>query len=341
VVGASNQSSSSAIVVVVVVAIAASLILASTSLTSLLPGTTTTTTTTTIGNQTIPISPPLENLTEHAPIYIESNQEFADQAELEEWPGNGSPESPYIIQGYSIDATEMCIHIAYTDVYFIIRYCSFTAISVEFWGLGVDIWEADNGLVENCHFVDLDWGVNLFMTDNCVVLDSYIVSTEFGVNVSYSTNAAVIGNAIHNSSVGMLVDQTTNFNISDNIIMYNEYSIDIWYSSGGHVSHNNITDNVHGLGISGMSDEIKVLYNTLFRNDEVGLALGEYTNSIDVYGNLIGWNEVGNALDDGASNTWDDGQSTGNGWSDYSGIGVYVIPGTAESIDHFPVLIEF
>ncbi|MHA2067596.1 MAG: NosD domain-containing protein [Candidatus Thorarchaeota archaeon] len=339
--GASNQSSSSAIVVVVVVAIAASLILASTSLTSLFPGTTTTTTTMTTGNQTIPIFPPIENLTEHAPIYIESNQEFAAQADLEEWPGNGTPEAPYIIQGYSFDGTEMCIHIAYTDVYFIIRYCAFTATSSAFWGLGVNIWEADNGLVDHCHFVDLDWGVNLFMTDNCLVLDSYISSTEFGVNVSYSTNSAVIGNIIQNGSVGMLIDQTTNFNVSDNIIMYNEYSMDIWYSRGGHVSHNNITDNVHGLGISGPSNEIMVLYNTMFRNDEIGIALGQSTQSIEVIGNLIGWNVVGNAQDDGTSNTWDDGISTGNGWSDYSGSGVYTVPGTAESIDHFPVLIEF
>ncbi|MFW9845444.1 MAG: hypothetical protein ACFFD6_01745, partial [Candidatus Thorarchaeota archaeon] len=102
-----------------------------------------------------------------------------------------------------------------------------------------------------------------------------------------------------------------------------------------------VTDNAHGMSLSGESSDCMIMFNTLFNNADIGLALGELASSNKVHGNLIGWNNESNARDDGTLNSWDDGIGIGNGWSDYSGTGVYVIPGSAESMDHFPTLIEF
>ena len=57
----------------------------------------------------------------------------------------------------------------------------------------------------------------------------------------------------------------------------------------------------------------------------------------EIFGNMFVNNTEGNALDDGEDNSWDDGIGSGNFWDDYGGTGVYVIPGTAGSVDHYPL----
>ena len=41
--------------------------------------------------------------TVHDAIWIQNNQEMIDQAVDESWPGDGSPETPYVITGYSFN----------------------------------------------------------------------------------------------------------------------------------------------------------------------------------------------------------------------------------------------
>jgi hypothetical protein len=45
---------------------------------------------------------------------------------------------------------------------------------------------------------------------------------------------------------------------------------------------------------------------------------------------------LGNAIDSGSDNTWDNGIDTGNWWSDYDGTGEYAIGGNAHSVDRYP-----
>ena len=60
----------------------------------------------------------------------------------------------------------------------------------------------------------------------------------------------------------------------------------------------------------------------------------------DSMGNQIYYNQIYVGLesvkDNGFSNTWDNGVSYGNWWSDYGGTGTYTIPGTAGSVDNYP-----
>ncbi len=63
--------------------------------------------------------------TPHGIIRINSDAEFAQIAQQEGWPGDGSESNPYIIEGYEIDAQGVgnCIYIGNTTVHFIIRNC--------------------------------------------------------------------------------------------------------------------------------------------------------------------------------------------------------------------------
>ncbi len=64
------------------------------------------------------------------PIFISGNDEFAEQARKNGWPGKGTAESPYIIENFSIisgDSVDPVIFIQNTDVSFIIRNCTISA----------------------------------------------------------------------------------------------------------------------------------------------------------------------------------------------------------------------
>jgi len=78
----------------------------------------------------------------------------------------------------------------------------------------------------------------------------------------------------------------------------------------------------------------------VLNNTGVGIRLGEQTGNISLVCNRLGRNEMSNAIDDGLDNKWDDGVNQGNYWSDYDSSGVYLVPGSAGSIDHYPSLLE-
>ncbi|MFW9811989.1 MAG: DUF1565 domain-containing protein, partial [Candidatus Thorarchaeota archaeon] len=72
------------------------------------------------------MAPPLIS---HDPITIDGNANFLNTALLEGWPGDGSPENPFIIDRLEIDlggAHDRCISISNTRVSFIISNCNLT-----------------------------------------------------------------------------------------------------------------------------------------------------------------------------------------------------------------------
>ncbi len=104
------------------------------------------------------------------------------------------------------------------------------------------------------------------------------------------------------------------------------------------VLNNTIRSNQRGV-LFQQSDHCDILNNTIYANIDTGILvdLNSYNNT--AHGNLIGWN-FRNAFDAGANNTFDDGVSFGNSWSDFNESETYQIPGTGGSIDAYARLIE-
>ncbi|MFO8109268.1 MAG: hypothetical protein R6U17_01905 [Thermoplasmata archaeon] len=46
-----------------------------------------------------------DSYTVRSPIRIDGDSDFASQAAQEGWPGDGSTENPYVIEGYEIDVS--------------------------------------------------------------------------------------------------------------------------------------------------------------------------------------------------------------------------------------------
>jgi len=223
----------------------------------------------------------------HAPIHINGNADFQNQASTNGWTGDGSQGNPYIIAGYEIDGNggTYCIWIENTDVWFVIRNCNLwnaTSGASEPWGTGIYLKNVTNGTLENNNCSDnLLGGIYLYSSsnnyisnNNCsgnyydgVYLDTSSNNTitnnnclgnfHDGIDLSYSSNNNITNNyCSSNSDEGILLDSSSNNNITNNNFYANtKYAINITSSSTGNtIHHNNFwQNNGAGKGMNGNS----------------------------------------------------------------------------------------
>jgi hypothetical protein len=98
----------------------------------------------------------------------------------------------------------------------------------------------------------------------------------------------------------------------------------------GYITGNNVTQSSEGLLIQSTNSS-QVRFNIIIDNYRGIVIDGDsYQNSIT--NNILGDNRMVNAEDSGANNSW-----SSNWYSDYSGIGVYAISGSANSVDASPL----
>jgi hypothetical protein len=117
-----------------------------------------------------------------------------------------------------------------------------------------------------------------------------------------------------------------------------DYGIVCWEGFAMIILGNTVFENIDGISIY-MAPFSQLSLNVVENNTGIGITIGGESSFCFIYQNYIGWNLGGNALDDGSSNLWDIGANQGNFWSDYSGTGAYSIPGSAGSVDNYPVKI--
>ncbi|MEM3493637.1 MAG: hypothetical protein QXD15_04710, partial [Thermoplasmata archaeon] len=105
--------------------------------------------------------------TPHAPIHINGNADFANQAASEGWPGDGSEGNPYIIDGLEIDANggSYGIWIENTDVYFVIRNCtvySATSYGSAPYGASIALNNVRHGTLDSNKCNNSEYGIYLY-----------------------------------------------------------------------------------------------------------------------------------------------------------------------------------
>ena len=170
---------------------------------------------------------------------------------------------------------------------------------------------------QNCSLVSITstGSITLVNSEGSTIMDSsFLNTTDSAINLENSTLTYCKNNTIYNCRGGILVQYSDYTEITDNWI-------ELSGSSGiqiGASRHGIITGNV-------------ILGSTTY-----GILLEGGVGRFDIYDNILGWNRVANALDDGSSNFWDDEISRGNNYSDYHGAAVYTISGDAGSVDNYP-----
>lgn len=199
---------------------------------------------------------PLNNYTQHDPIRIDNNTDLNETAQSEGWPGDGSENNPYIIEGYEIDG-EGCgysIYIGNTTDHFVIRNCYLHNAS------GNSDWP---------YFTES--GVRLYKTTNGSLLNNNISNNYNGISTSECHDNKISNNTVSfNDNHGIYIDP---FGDSNDII------------SGNFVSHNG------GYGI--YLDRIywsKLINNTVYDNGDHGIYLARGCRHNTLSGNIISYN---------------------------------------------------
>ncbi|UCE09457.1 MAG: right-handed parallel beta-helix repeat-containing protein, partial [Candidatus Thorarchaeota archaeon] len=224
--------------------------------------------------------------TPHDPIVIDGDANFSDTVLLEGWPGDGSPENPYIIDGLDIDlggAAGDCISISNTRISFIIRNCNLTGAG--YWG--PDEWDWDLG--ERA-------GIYLENITNGELVNNICNSNGRGISIESSNSITVFNNTCNSNGWGIWLSDSDSSTVVSNTCNGNRADgISLPDGSFNTVSDNTCNDNEWGIWQVG-SHYNTVVNNTCSNNVFVGIDVIE-SNSNTVSDNTCNGNDIGINLD--------------------------------------------
>ncbi len=248
----------------------------------------------------------------HGTIRINSDSEFAQIAQQEGWPGDGSENDPYIIEGYEIDAQGEgnCIYIGNTTVHFIIRNCYLHNASWQsspyFVGAGITLYNVINGIIENNTCSGNDDGIFLYSSSNNTIINNTCSDiSNYGIYLDYSSNNnTVFKNFCNHNYKGIFLYCSNNNIISNNTVNdSDDYAIDLISSNNNTISENNCSNgDSGGIALWSYSSNNIITNNTC--NDCGGYG-GIYLHSSSnnaISGNNCSNNYNGIYIDDSSNN---------------------------------------
>ena len=287
----------------------------------------------------------------HLPIVITSNGDFTTEG----FTGSGSKFAPYVLEGYNITTSGTCISITGTDAYFEIRECLLiggagsSAVRMNnivngelrnntFTGYRcVYLYSSSyNNTVVNNTFLDNTIGVGITSGFNNTIMNNTITESTFaGLDIeSSSYNNTVVDNIVSGGTYGAYLHSSSNNTLLNNTIFDTGTGVYLYLSSNENdIVNNTISGTNNGIWFS--SSDNNTLVNNMISGNGRGVRIDASSDNNLVYHNVIADCTIEDATDDGTSNQWNT-TSSGNFWSNYAAIGVYYIPGDANSIDYFP-----
>ncbi|MFW9835476.1 MAG: right-handed parallel beta-helix repeat-containing protein, partial [Candidatus Thorarchaeota archaeon] len=207
-------------------------------------------------------------------------------------------------------------------------------------GLGIRVtYDRNTTIVNTTVSYNNDVGILLYYADwftltNCTVTDNGMTGVSGGLGFGMSS---VTGNVISRNGWYGLYDVGGGSVVASNIISENA-GHGISYEGTVLITGNQIHDNGGSGIITEFTGVTNITWNSITGNHEYGIVFERhagYDRDNLIYGNSLGGNMLGNALDNGEDNRWDDG-FIGNAWQDWTGVGVYNVPGLAGSVDNHP-----
>ncbi|MHA2360117.1 MAG: NosD domain-containing protein, partial [Candidatus Thorarchaeota archaeon] len=217
----------------------------------------------------------------HDPITIGSDAELITKASDELWLGDGSQNSPFVIENYDIDlggASGDCIIIENTTLYFVIRDCYFTG-ATQPSGAGVQLGNMTHGEISNNVFFQNSQGIS-GNANYSIISGNFINSTPGSncIEMTQTYHTQFLGNELISGNYGIRLSFSS-FNEITNNIVGKQGGVGIYLS----VSDNcTLTGNqCSGKTIAGInfwSCEYNVLEDNLCFDNEDGILLDTCTN---------------------------------------------------------------
>lgn len=250
----------------------------------------------------------------HDPIFIDSNTDFNNTATAENWPGNGTPGNPYIIEGLSITRPfgYQIVEIRNTDVHFKLKnnllvgdqdrnMYGIVLANIENGEVngniisntstfGININSINKSVIHNNHIWNSSRGIEVWNCLNLYIENNTIVNHwESGISIHSSVKSKIYGNNISNiRDIAIHLEDTTNSNVSHNILFNNGAGISI--TTGSEI-------------LFSLQAKISVTGNTISFNHGDGIHIWE------LQGNTISDNRIINNEGEGIY-LWNSGNNT-------------------------------
>jgi parallel beta-helix repeat protein len=234
--------------------------------------------------------------TPHDPIWIDGDSNFSDTALVEGWPGDGTPENPFIIDGLEIDLgarVGICIAISNTQVSFIISNCILTGAITDPWtgrgaGAGILLENVTNGeLVNNTCNNNID-GIYLYSSySNTVGNNTCNSNLEVGIELFGSAYNIISDNTCNSYKNGIFLYSSVSNTVTNNTCNNNYlHGIYLYHSHQNTVSDNTCNNNRIGIYLLHSSSNI-VINNTCTGNTEHELYLYDSNTITEEFGPVV------------------------------------------------------
>ncbi|TFH06650.1 MAG: hypothetical protein E4H14_10345, partial [Candidatus Thorarchaeota archaeon] len=284
----------------------------------------------------------------HDTIHIMNDTDFENQATDESWLGDGSSDTPYLIQGYSINNdTHLSIEIIDVSLYFEIRDCTITSATPQNAG-GVSITNVTHGKIENCLIAYKNTGLGIHDSTEFSIVNCTMNNNAAGATVENSNHTTFSECYFTNTTTGsgFYQDDSHWTSITDSDINDNgDYGVESYQSDYFTFTGNEVTGNgyaglllenshygeyqlntVFANGDEGFivtdSHHVILTENTIYDNDGYGLYLigpeyGHFTHNT-IYGNRL----EGIRYDTGGHSFIESNTVYDNGWINFEMGGV-------------------
>ncbi|MHA2143359.1 MAG: right-handed parallel beta-helix repeat-containing protein, partial [Candidatus Thorarchaeota archaeon] len=236
-------------------------------------------------------------------ISISSDSDFRSQG----WPGNGTIDNPYILEGYAINASQslsgICLSIEDTRSFFIVKDCFF-----HLGEYGVQLDNVTNGRIEHNEFDELEFGVILISGSNHNTIDSNTLvgrissNSRNGINIHKADFVTISNNTVTGYWLwGIYLNGNKNNTISSNTMLGTvSINVGIWMRdvSNATLFNNTCIDTDTGIYLDASSSfPSGRCVNNVFLNNTCtgagwGISLGRCNSSI-IMNNNASNNDVG------------------------------------------------
>ncbi|MFO7792887.1 MAG: NosD domain-containing protein [Candidatus Saliniplasma sp.] len=185
----------------------------------------------------------LEDFENHPRITVNNDTELKEYADMYGWPGEGTENRPYMIQGYAFDGMggKHAVHFGNVNDHFVLK---------------------ENYIYNSTAFMGA--GLVLSSTQNAIIEDNIFIENENGLDIWGSSNNTIEGNDISQNQVnGILIEGGIYNNINNNTISDNDEGAVLFNTEENNLGHNTITDNRFGISLVENSEKNNISANTI------------------------------------------------------------------------------
>lgn len=240
----------------------------------------------------------------HGPIVIDGDANFNATAQAEGWLGDGSLETPFVIDGLDINGFDWCISISNTRVSFTISNCNLTGATF-IDGAGIYLYNVSNAFLNNNTVSYSRRGIHLDQSSYNTLANNNITDNARGIHLEGSNSNIIVNNT---SSAWFMQEASIWLDDSD----YN------------YVANNHFMDAFMAGIFLDQSSYNTVINNTCSKTDP-HIWIRTLSESNEISWNVFADSST-NAIDDGTGNVFDHNYWAGYGGSDIDSDGIGDVP---------------